>query len=70
MAETKNTAPTVQDMLSEWLAGAGFKAMADDVLAETDPARLRLYARLVLKNCVPADKRQHVYSRFVMLRLA
>lgn len=61
---------TIQQMLSEFLAGAGFATMAREVLSEQEPARLRHYARIVLKNCVPADKRQAVYSRFVMLRLA
>lgn len=61
---------TTQEMLREFLAGAGFAAMARDVVSETDPARLRHYARIVLKHCVTPDKRQAVYSRFVMLRLA
>lgn len=60
---------SVQAMLSEFLDGAGFARMAREVQTETDPARLRLYARLVLKNCVPADQRLAVHSRFAMLRL-
>ena len=60
--------PTVQDMLQEFLAGLGFDAMARDVIAEKDPARLRHYARIILRQ-IPDDRKRAVYAHFATLKL-
>jgi hypothetical protein len=59
---------TIQAMLSEMLSAQGFGAMARDVQTETEAPRLQRYARVVLKNATPEQRRQ-IAPRFALLRL-
>lgn len=63
-----DTAPTLQDGLSELLAAQGFATMAREVRDETDHARLCKYARIIVRNAPELFKRALVL-RFKMLRL-
>lgn len=60
--------PSVQQMLNTFLVPMGFEAMAADVLTETDPDKLRKYARVILRQ-LPEDKKMKVFTRFAMLKL-
>lgn len=50
---------TIQTAMSEVLGALGFKTMAREVLTETDGERLRIYARVAVKNS-PESKRQRM----------
>lgn len=63
------TAPTVQDALSALLASLGFRQMALDVKTETETARLRKYARVILNDC-PVESRRSLYQKMALLGLA
>jgi len=61
--------PRIQDALSELLAALGFERMATDVKTEDDLARLRTYARIIVKNSPPTAQRE-IANRFRLLRPA
>jgi hypothetical protein len=59
---------SVQAALAELLGALGFRAMALQAGAETDPEALRLYARIILKQA-PAERRQPWRERLELLGL-
>lgn len=59
---------SVQAALAELLGALGFRAMADQAGAETDPEKLQLYARIILRQA-PADRRPAMRSRLESLGL-
>ena len=52
-------AAAVASMLSELLGALGFRAMALQAGAELDPEKLRLYARIIVKQA-PAARRAEI----------
>lgn len=58
----------IAHMLAVMLGALGFDAMARDAETETDRARLKLYARVALKNA-PQDSKIAIKSRFALLGL-
>jgi hypothetical protein len=50
------------------LEALGFTAMAKDVLTETDPDRLRRYARIIIKQS-PKDKQHVLATKFYALNV-
>jgi hypothetical protein len=59
---------SVQAALADLLGSLGFRAMAEQVRAETDPEKLGLYARIILEQA-PAAKRPAIRERLERLGL-
>lgn len=62
-------APTVQVMLSVFLRTLRYHRMAQDVLRENNPARLRTYATVILVSTRMHPQHETIRSRFEMLNL-
>lgn len=60
--------PTIQDALSELLAAQRFTKMSEEVKTEADPARLRQYARIVLRNA-PDHMKRRLRNAFLLANL-
>jgi hypothetical protein len=59
---------SIQAALAELLGALGFRAMAEQARAETDPEKLGLYARIILRQA-PADRRPVMRERLEALGL-
>jgi hypothetical protein len=59
---------SVQALLAELLGALGFRAMAEQARAETDPEKHGLYARIILRQA-PADRRPIMRERLEALGL-
>jgi hypothetical protein len=59
----------IQDAMSELLAAMGFDRMAQEVKLEEELDRLRLYAKMIVKNA-PSDKRVILANKFRLCRPA
>lgn len=54
-----STPLTIQHAMSEMLGALGYRQMSEDVLTETSPRRLRIYAAGIVRS-TPSDCRERV----------
>ncbi len=59
---------SVQAVLEELLGALGFGAMAKQAGAETDPEKLQLYARIIVKQA-PVERKPAIIARLRLLQL-
>lgn len=61
--------PTIQDALSALLEAHHFAQMARDVKSETDPARLRKYANVILRDTPDGEMKTKLLRHFRAINL-